>query len=56
MENSVSYVYLSCIERQFVVGELKVNNSQFKAFSINLKAENVSGMTHSFYVRLLETQ
>ena len=42
-------------EGQFYVVELKAS-IQYKAFSINLKAQNVSGMTHSFYVRLLETQ
>ena len=36
--------FMACKEGQFDVVELMVNN-QFKAFSINLKAEHVNGMT-----------
>ena len=36
---------MACKEGQFDVVELMLNN-QFKAFSINLNAQHVNGMTH----------
>ena len=48
---------MTCKEGQFNVVELIVTN-QFKAFSINLNAQHVNGMTHfdfSLHVRLLDT-
>ena len=42
---------MTCKEGQFHVVELLVNK-QFKAFSINLNAQHVNGITHC--VRLLD--
>ena len=49
MENAslkleLNSVFMACKEGQFDVVELMVNN-QFKAFSINLNAHHVNGMT-----------
>ena len=43
---------MACKEGQFDVVKLMLNN-QFNAFSINLNAQHVNGMTH--FVRLLGT-
>ena len=45
--------HMACKEEHFDVVELMVND-QFKNFSINLNAQYVNGMTHT-YVRLLDT-
>ena len=49
---------MACKEGQFDVVQLMVND-QFKAFSINLNAQHVKGMTplnlSVHYVRLLDT-
>ena len=49
---TVTPSHMSCKEGQFNVVELIVTN-QFKAFSINLNAQHVNGMTPD--VRLLGT-
>ena len=45
--------FMACKEGQFDVVELMVNN-QFKAFSINLKAQTVNGKTHFDFAVIVE--